>query len=281
MTRAWRPAVALLTLLTLLALPAAAAPEPSEFRNAEPSAFGAVGIAAYTDAPAGQPVAFQVPLRLHPEALTQPAARYLVGFDLHDTAVDLDAVQLSRDGAQLPIERDERSDPLQPRLIVPGDAFPRDQPVDLVLSGQATASEDGQVHVGVLAIAFNAGWGTLRTTDGGEAVAYGFTLLMSEGHATSGLAPRLHGQGNDALALAPLAVLAAVTYLGLRAAYHRLHPPPPKSVQFPRLPPAPTLRPIPTAPAGPRPPRLAPPPSHLQPRPRDNDAAFIVIPRRN
>ena len=261
--------------LLLLALPASAAgPEPSEFRNAEPSAFGQVGLPAYTDAPAGQPVPFQVPVRLNPQALTQPAARYLVGFDLHDTAASLDDVQLTRDGTPLAIERDERSDPLQPRLIVPGDALPRDKAVDLVLSGVATASEDGQVHVGVLAIAFDAGWGTLRTSDGAQAVAYGFTLLMSEGHASSGLAPRLHGQGNDWLALAPLAALAAVAYLGLRAAVHRLHPPPPEPVRMRRLPPAPATRPAP------RPPRLAPPPAHLQPRPRDDDAAFIVIPRR-
>ncbi len=245
---------ALAALALILALPAATAQQPAELRNADPTAFGSVGLPVYTDAPDGDSVSLSVPLTVHPEALRAPAARYLFGFDLHDDAVRLSGVRLTMDGEDVPLEQDERGDPLQPRMVVAGDALPRDEPVDLVLSARASPSADGQVYVGVLAMAFDSNWGTLGTHDGGQALAYGFTFVMATGHAAHGLEPDFRGQGNSMLALAPLAALALLTLLGMRSAWRRLHPPaakappppppapaPPSSVSPPAMPPAPAL----------------------------------------
>lgn len=225
---------------------------PYDFRNSDPSAFASASMPVYLDAPAGEPVDLEVPISLHPEELQSPAARYLVGFNLHDDVVRLTDVAVTRDGKLVAFERDERSSTLQPRLIIPGDALPRSEPVELLLTGTATASEDGRIHVGALAIAFDAGWGTLRTSDGGAAQAYAFTLLMSDGHATTGLAPRFHGEGNSAVALVPLLGMVSVTAFGLRAAWRRLHAPP-------------TKEPTPTATPGAR--RTTPQPAPPMPAP--------------
>lgn len=224
-----------LASVVVLAMPVAANHEvdpdaPYDFRNSDVSPFGSVGMPVYLDAPAGEPLALEVPVTLHPEALADPAARYLVGFNLHNAdIVQLADVAVTFKGKPVDVERDERSSAAQPRLIIPGDALPRTGTVDLLLTGTATASADGRIHVGALAIAFDAAWGTLRTTDGEAAQAYAFTLLMSEGHASSGLAPRFHGDGNSAVVFVPLVAMLGLTSLGLRAAWRRLHAPEPQA----------------------------------------------------
>lgn len=223
----WTVALALLVCATPGAAHHAADPTaPYDFRNRNASAFGSIAMPVYVDAPAGEAVDLAVPITIHPDELRAPAARYSIGFNLHNDVVRLDDVELTHKGKPVAFERDDRSSALQPRLVVPGDALPRDGPVDLVLTATATASQDGRLHVGALAIAFDAAWGTLQTDDGSKAQAYSFTLLMAQGHASSGLAPRFHGEGNSAVALVPLAAMLGLTAMGLRSAWRRVHPPP-------------------------------------------------------
>lgn len=255
-----RPLALVVPLLLASALaPAASAhhpPDPSapwDFRNAQPTAFGQAELPPYLDLPAGEPVEVAVPLTLHPDRLTRPAFRYLVGLNLHDDAVQVESLTLTRDGKAVPVERDERDRALQPRFIVAGADLPREGPVELVLTATLAAAQDGRLHVGALAIAFDAGWGTLRTDDGAPAQVYAFTLAMSDGHAAQGLAPRFTGQGNSPWALAPLALLALPSAAGLRAAWRTLHPPAPKPVargEAAAAPPTPVAVPV-ARPSGP------------------------------
>lgn len=236
-------------LLGLLATPAAAhhEPDPSapwDFRNADPSSFGSAELPAYLEANEGG-TQLAVPITLHPERLARPAFRYLVGFNLHNDAVRLTDLSLTLDGQPVPVERDETGRDLQPLYLVAGADLPRQGPVELLLTGTATASTDGRMHVGVLALAFDAGWGTVPTQDGDAGQAYAFTLLMSQGHAGTGLAPRFTGQGNSPLALAPLALLAAPTALGLRSAWRTLHPPAPRPATAAVVAPGPVPSPAP------------------------------------
>lgn len=218
----------------------AADPEaPYDFRNSQASAFASITMPVYLDASADEPLALDVPVTLHPEALPTPAARYLVGFNLHNEVVHLDGVEVTYKGKPVAFERDVRSSALQPRLIIAGDDLPRTGPVDLRLTGTATPTEDGRIHVGALAIAFDSAWGTLHTRDGAAAQAYSFTLLMAQGHPGAGLAPRFHGEGNSVLALAPLVALLGLTVLGLRAAWRRVHPPAQQPTPTPTPAPAP------------------------------------------
>lgn len=253
-------------IAVLVAAPAAAHHEadpsaPYDFRNSEPSAFGSMAMPVYLDAPADEAVALSVPITLHPEALADPAFRYLVGFNLHDDATQLSDVALTMGGKPVAFERDVRHSELQPRLILRGDDLPRDGPVKLLLTGTALASSNGQIHVGALAMAFDAGWGTLATKDGGAAQVYTFTVLMSEGHAGTGLAPGFRGQGNSALALAPVGVLFGLTFLGVRAGLRRPRTQPSAAASAPVTPNPVPAAVVPTAVATPSaPPTPAPMP---------------------
>lgn len=248
----WAAAI-LLALLALLALPAAQAADPVEFRNAQPTTFGAVTMEPYMPAPAGEQVQLRVPITLHPGVLREPAARYIVGLDAQGEQASVAIDSLTVNGKPVLPERID-SDTRQPRIVLPGDALPREGDVELLLTGHATVSADGQVHVGALAMAFDASWGTLRARDSSSAQAYGFTLLMATGHTTSGMEPRFAGQGNSVLALAPLAALVAVAWVGLRAASQRLAPQPtpaptPPAIRPAVRAPATTFTPAPARPA--------------------------------
>lgn len=230
----------LLVALALLAPAATAATTPAEFRNAHPTTFGSVDVPPYLDIAAGEALDLAIPITFDAGVLRVPAARYLVGFDVHGDAARVSDVTLTRDGKPVEVERVD-DDPRQPRLVIPGDALPREGDVELVLTGTVTTSADGQVHLGVIAIAFDASWGTLRARDASAAEAYGFTLLMSTGHAASGLEPRFTGQGNSLLALVPLLAVLAVAGWGLRAAALRLDPP---RAPAPQPAPQPSPRPV-------------------------------------
>lgn len=252
--------VALLALLLVAPTPAAAREaSPSEFSNGQPTTFGAAALPAYLQPDNASPLRLEVPIVIHPAELATPAFRYLVGFDVHGDGARVTDLALTANGKPVVLERTE-DDPQQPRLVLPGDSLPRDGEVRLLLAGTVKATADGQVHVGALAMAFDAAWGTLRTHDGSPAQAYGFTLLMSTGHATHGLAPRFVGQGNTPTVLLPLLALLAVAARGLHTAYRRLWPAPAKPRPA-RLSAPPTPAPVPriALPAPTRPPqRIAP-----------------------
>lgn len=214
--------VAVVAALLLAAGPVQAAEQPpqapAEFRNGETNGFGSVAMPPYLDAGDGA-VPVEARFVLHDLGTLHGAAMVLFAFNLKGDGAQVSLESLKAVGGQpIAIQRSTTVDGgRQPQVhVAPGDllAAARDGRVDLVLRGQVEAESNGQVHVGAMAIAFDAAWRVLSTSDG-PAQVYGFTMAMASG-LPAGAMP-FQGKGNAWLVL-PFVLLAAVVLLAGGAA---------------------------------------------------------------
>lgn len=209
--------LALLLLAVPLVLPVAGAQAdqqpaaPGDFANGQVNGLGRIAMEPYVEAN-GAPVLLAARITLLDRATLERASSLLVAINLEAKDVEVGGQRLAAgDRVFTPTRTDVAEGGKQfqsfydPAEILASSAGGQ---VDLVLTATATAKANGQWHVGALVIAFDAGWGTLRSSDGGAAVLYGFSLVMEDGLAGSALAP-FHGQGNAGILLLPAVVALA------------------------------------------------------------------------
>jgi hypothetical protein len=207
--RAWPALAAALALLLPLAQAAEQPKEaPPEFRNGQSNAFGTIAMEPYLQAgPGPVPVVAHVTLR-DLGALVR-AETVMLALNLHgkEARLAIDGA-FAADGSRIPSLRQGPDDSgRQMQLFVAADELESRAvggEVALTLAGQATPKANGQVHVGVLVVAYDGDWGEVRSADG-PAKLYGYSMVQSTAFG-GGLMP-FHGQGNTMLVV-PLVFLA-------------------------------------------------------------------------
>ncbi|HUR25070.1 MAG TPA: hypothetical protein VM327_03530 [Candidatus Thermoplasmatota archaeon] len=213
-----RSVAALLLLLATAMVPAAQAAArsmepPGDFHNGQENDFGSIAMEPYlSTSDAALPIEASIVLR-DLEAL-RSAADVLFAFNVKGDAVraEIEALQTKDGKALTPVATGTVDHGRQPQVhFLPQDllALAEDGRIDLVLKGHVGPVADSQSHVGGLVIAFDDGWGTVRSGDG-PAQLYGFTLVSVDG-AGGGAMP-FQGQGNTWMVL-PLAMVAVLVAL--------------------------------------------------------------------
>lgn len=125
----------------------------------------------------------------------QRASTILVAFNGLSDSVDIEFRDLRSGGAPVDIDKDERNlSRQQPKVWL----RPQDVPLDreVVMRANVTAHNNGQFHVGVLVIAFDAEYEKFVTPKDEYAEVYAFGLLRGVGVVKGAAAPPFEGQGN-------------------------------------------------------------------------------------
>lgn len=205
-------AVLLVASLLALAVPANAERDPPS------NALGTIEMPAHPSA-GPDPVPLRVLVTFEDRELLERSHQVLLSFNVHDTdavSVDFGGIETAN-GTPVPIVKDERDKPGQPRVFVNATDLANATAIDVNATVETHAN--GRFHLGFMVIPFNDNWAKLPLGSNGTAELYGFSVLASSGHATEGLDPPLRGSGN--LVPGPGAGLAVAAVILAAAWTHR------------------------------------------------------------